>query len=232
MGRPLCSQDFLPRDSLPCDTNSWDRGELAPSEPVFVTAATSVKTDSFGRLCQMGLLLGRILEHRDDKQGLSGIDRFENALQLNRTLRSLLSIAEKDFESSSSDYGSSVCLGFTAMVALHELYACTGTNRGTNTVQETEMQIISIKELKLLTAEIRSHLVQWVDKGLDLWDLGPLVCSCIYQAAATSAWYATESGDSWMQESHGFFLNALEQIKPRWAVAGEDSLCPSFGQLD
>ncbi|KAJ5613400.1 hypothetical protein N7510_006594 [Penicillium lagena] len=222
MGRSLCSQDFLPHDSLPCDTEAWDRGELAPSEPIFVTAATSVKTDSFGRLCQMGLLLGRILEHRDDQHTLNGVDRFENALQLNRTLRSLLSKVKKEFASGSSDYGLSVCLGFTAMVALHELYACTGTNRGTNTVQETEMQTISIKELKSLTAEIRSHLVQWLDKRLNLCDIGPLACNCIYQAAATSAWYARESGDSWMQESHGIFVNALEQIQPRWAVAGEE----------
>lgn len=198
----------------------WDRGELAPNEPVFVTSSTIVNANPFGRLCQVALLLGRVIDHRNDALSLTVSERFQNAMQLNRTIDALLSLLSQEFRRDPLNLCIPLALGFTTKIILHEIYACTGTNHGEGSVEETEMLVLSIEELKKFPTEVVQFLTQLELEGIQLSDTGPFICDCLYQAAATLAWFVRESGDTRLEELRIQTTNALGTLSTRWAVAG------------
>ncbi|KAI9810599.1 MAG: hypothetical protein M1827_006161 [Pycnora praestabilis] len=88
IGRPLATEDPSRDDYLPVDENKWDEGDMAVNEFLVVSSATSLKASSFARTCQATNLLGRIIRHINDRT-LDLPFRFEEALQLNRTVQAL-----------------------------------------------------------------------------------------------------------------------------------------------
>ncbi|KAH8812750.1 hypothetical protein F5884DRAFT_786302 [Xylogone sp. PMI_703] len=218
-GHPLCSGDFSHRDLLPCDTQAWDRGELAPNEPVFVASSTIVNANSFGRLCQIALLLGRVIEHRNEIAELRAVERFQNAMQLHRTIDALLLLLSQEFRADPRSLCIPIALGFTTKIILHEIYSCTGTNHGESTVEETQMLVVSIEELKKFPTEVVKFLNHLEENGIQICDTGPFICDCLYQAAATLAWFVRESGDSHLEAMMNQTVEALEVLSTRWNIA-------------
>lgn len=220
-GHPLSSGDFLKGAVLPCDDEPFDRGEIAASQPIFVTSPTSVKAGAYARTCQASHLLGRVIGNRDDRD-IESTFRFTSAMQIHATLDALSNVLAEEFKISPGRISTAFALLFTARLSLYDPYACTGTNHGDNTVEETQMQEIAISGLKETAQDIvqfsqylGSHL------GFDISSASPLICDCLYQAAANFAWLRLENGDPQADIAFRVLVDFLNLLNTRWRVAGE-----------
>jgi hypothetical protein len=220
--RPLSAGEFSEDEILPCDTDSWDRGEPAPSLPLFVQSATKLATDHFARTCQVAHLLGRIIDHRDDHT-FTGSLQFTTAMQLLRTLNSLLELLKEELESDHAGVLSvAYAMAFSAKTVLLNMYACTETNRRLNCAEETELQALALGQFHAMVDEIiRFGERLQLSQPASLATLSPLVCDCLYQGAATAAWYLNENGSEQMARSLDILTGFLRTIEKRWRVAGE-----------
>lgn len=151
--RPLSSGEFGANELLPCDTNCWDNGKLAPSQPLFITSATQLKVDPFARTCQVAHLLGRVIGHRDDRI-FNDSFRFTTAIQLHKTLNSLIKLLQKEFTLDSIAFRTPLSLAFSAKMLFLDMYACSATNRGVNCAEEIELQGSAIEDLPRVVTEI------------------------------------------------------------------------------
>ncbi|KAL7914670.1 hypothetical protein GGI35DRAFT_434964 [Trichoderma velutinum] len=220
-GRPLSSGEFADDEMLPCDTKSWDQGEPAPSQPLFVHGVTTLSGDPFSRTCQVAHLLGRIIDHRDDTR-LVGPPRFTTAKQLHKTLDSLLHLLESELSVNGVVFSLACALAYSAKVALLNMYACTETNQRMNCVEETEMQVLAMGAFPRMPAEIiRFGEKLQLTEQIHIDTLSPLICDCLYQAAVTSLWYFNESGSEEMSRHLETLESDLRSIQTRWNIAGE-----------
>ncbi|KAL1854557.1 hypothetical protein Plec18170_004647 [Paecilomyces lecythidis] len=222
-GHPLLSGEFHRRAVLPCDDDSFDRAEITPSQPIFVSSSTSVKAGAYARICQAAHLLGQVISHRDDRD-VESTFRFTSAMQIHATSDALSKVLADEFKHSPGKLSTALALLYTARLSLYDPYACTGTNHGDNTVEETQMQEIAINGLKEnaqdivhLSQSLRSHL------GFDISSVSPLICDCVYQAAANFAWLRRENGDPQADIAFRILVDFLELVNTRWKVAGEYS---------
>lgn len=222
--RPLASGDFAEDEILPCDTSSWDRGEPSASIPLFLTSATTLKTDAFARTCQVAHLIGHTFRHRDDK-ALTGPYRFTSAKQLLATLDSLLGLLESEAESDPVAFGSPYAMALGCKMIFLDIYVCTETNGRINSAEETELQAVALGTYRDLMHEAERLAMRLLAIGntesLDLWSQGPFAGHCFYQGALTAAWYLNESGAEEMKRVLRTFLLALDQMNERWRVAGK-----------
>jgi hypothetical protein len=226
--RPLSSGEFADDEMLPCDTKSWDQGEPAPSQPLFVNGAVTLPGDTFSRTCQVAHLLGRIIDHRDDRR-LVGPIRFTTARQLLKTLNSLLHLLESEVRVNGVASSLAYAMAFSAKVTLLNMYTCTETNQRMNCVEETEMQVLAISEFRGMAAEIVcfSKMLQLTEQT-HLDNLSPLVCVCLYQGAVTALWYFKESGSDQMAILLENLETDLRYMQTRWNIAGGDLLKLEF----
>ncbi|KAL7917891.1 hypothetical protein ACQKWADRAFT_331500 [Trichoderma austrokoningii] len=220
-GRPLSAGEFADNDMLPCDTKSWDQGEPAPSQPLFIHGVTTLSGDPFSRACQVAHLLGRIIDHRDDSR-LAGPPRFITAAQLLRTLNSLLHLLETELGLNSVAFSLAYAIAFSAKVALLTKYSCTETNQRVNCVEETDMQVLAIGEFRKMPAEIvRFGDMLQLTESINSDHLSPLICDCLYQGAVTALWYFKESGSEEMAGYQEALETYLRSMQTRWNIAKE-----------
>jgi hypothetical protein len=220
-GHPLATDDPARNDTLPADDTSWDEGELTTSEPLYVSSPTNVKASAFARTCQAAHLLGRLLRLLNERSS-DGPLRFVEGIQLHRTFQALANLLPGDVQSMPLQFGSSLAICFSGLMHLYDPFACTEHNQGDHTVEETEMQTISIAGLKSISADVLqfSQLLQ-ISMMADPSATSPLVGDCIYMAAATYAWLVHETGSREMAEAYHALRKALETLNARWAVGGQ-----------
>lgn len=220
-GHPLATDDSARNDVLPADDTLWDEGEITTSEPLYVSSPTNVRAGAFTRTCQASHLLGRLIRLLNDRL-LDSPLRFTEAIQLQKTLQALANLLPNDVHQSPMSYGTSLAICYSALLHLCDPFACTESNRGEHTVEETEMQAISIIALKSVSADVLefSHLLQMAMTS-NLAAISPLVGDCIYSAAATYAWLVHESGSREMADAYHTLRNVLEKMASRWAVGWE-----------
>lgn len=119
-------------------------------------------------------------------------------------------------------YGTSLALCYGGMLHLYDPFACTETNHGTCTVEETEMQAISIVGMKQAAVDVLqfSQLLH-VEMTDNPSAISPLIGDCIYCAAATYAWLVHETGSRESADAYHSLRRVLETLNTRWAVAGQ-----------
>jgi hypothetical protein len=221
-GHPLASEEPLRTDVLPCEDSQWDQGEMTPSEPIFVSSATSIRAGPFGRSCQAAHLLGRVIRHRNDGYSEeSPTFRFAEAAQLHRTVVALASLLPTEFESSPDGLITPLAICYSTQLDLYDPYSCTESNRGEHTVEETEMQGIAIAGLKQIAEDVY-RFAQHLKRAMtyNLAAVSPLVSDCLYQAAANYAWLVRESGSPEMVASLNSISDALKMLDRRWKIGG------------
>jgi len=220
-GHPLATDDPVRTDVLPADDALWDEGEMTPSEPLYVSSPTNVRAGPFARTCQATHLLGRLVRLLND-QLLDAPLRFTEALQLHRTLRAFANLLPDEVRQSPARFGTPLALCYGALIHLCDPFACTESNRGEHTVEETEMQTTAIAGLKSTAADVLqfSHLVR-MTMATNPSATSPFIGDCLYQAAATYAWLVHESGARDMVESYHILKDVLATMNCRWAVAGQ-----------
>ena len=199
----------------------WDEGEMATSEPLYVSTPTNVRAGPFARTCQATHLLGRLIRLLNDRL-LDAPLRFTEAIQLHRTLQALANLLPGDVQRSTEQYGTPLAICYSGLLHLCDPFACTESNRGDHTVEETEMQTIAIAGMKSVAADILqfSRLFR-LSMIKNPTAISPLVGDCIYSAAATYAWLVHESGSKENADAYHELKRILEAMASRWGVASQ-----------
>ncbi|OAL29405.1 hypothetical protein AYO22_02299 [Fonsecaea multimorphosa] len=222
-GHPLATDDPVLNDTLPADDELWDEGQITTSEPLYVSSPTNVKAGAFTRTCQATHLLGRLVRLLNDRL-LDAPMRFSEAIQLHRTLQALANLLPNDVHHSPERYGTPLALCYSSLMHLCDPFACTESNRGYRTVEETEMQTIAIAGLKSVAGDVLRFSQLWhVDMTSNPAGVSPLIGDCLYFAATIYAWLAHETGLREMGEAYHILRKVLETMASRWA-AGQQYL--------
>lgn len=221
-GKPFASSDPSLNTHLPTDDSAWDRGQMLVAAPLSLSASQTIRVSPFARTCQAAHLLGKVLHHIDDKQ-LPVAYRFEEALQLNRTMRALADVLPDELpncengtppnEDTDPTIRPSLCVSmamcYSGLLTLYDGYSC--TDRAVSVDQDIgEEQLRMQKESIDGLSEISGRAVNLTrkirrimeEKGVGM--LSPMVVDCVYQAAANckenplnSSYCFTTHTDSW-----------------------------------
>ncbi|KAH8896427.1 hypothetical protein GQ53DRAFT_15519 [Thozetella sp. PMI_491] len=169
---------------------------------------SELEVASYAHLCQASHLLGRVIEHTNPDRDTdeSNINfTFTEALQLHRTMVSLLSVVNGKYTAADGDLRMKICSAkgilYTALMSLyyfHSSFEGDGVDLGGESkVSRAEIQKISLDGLATLAAEIRQFAQELLELPRDRlpW-LSPLVIDSVYQGAVYYAWITRESGDA------------------------------------
>lgn len=222
-GAAIVTDDPPPQTVLPADDSSWDQGDMTTSEPLYVSTTTSVRAGAFARTCQATHLMGRMIRNLNDHYSDPSL-RFTQAITLYRTVNALSNVLPQETFHDPHRYATAMALCYGTLLHLCDPFSCTEANRGNHTVEETEMQAIAIpgmREVAGKVLEFSRYIREMVDEGESAAAVSPLVCDCLYSAAATFQWLSYESGSEEAVEGYRALRGVLEGLRGRWAVAGE-----------
>ena len=218
--RPLATDDPARSDVLPADDDLWDRGELAASEPLYISSPTTVRVGPYARTCQATHLLGRLIRHLNDRN-VEPVFRFSEAIQLYRTMAAFTSLLPEEVGTSPERFSTALALTYGGILHLCDPYVCTETNHGDRTTEETEMQAIAFPGLRKTSEDIlRLSNFLRISWECNIAAASPLVADCLYVAAATFAWLVYEDGSPELRVSYSTLFEALKLLDTRWKVAG------------
>lgn len=188
-GKPFATSDPSLDIHLPTDDQSWDRGHMLVAAPLALSASPTIRAAPFARTCQAGHLLGKVVRHLCDKN-LPPDYRFEEALQLHRTARSLAGLlpseAEEDDPALKPTLCSSMGICYSALLELYDSYSCTERAVPNGPETQLEMQKVSIEGISEISGTVL-HLAQRIRKFIEragLRQVSPFVIDALYQAAA------------------------------------------------
>ena len=187
--KPFATSDPSLDAHLPTDDSLWDRGQMSVAAPLALSATPSVKAAPFARTCQASHLLGKVVRHINDK-ALPKDYRFQEALQLSRTLRALAGALPSEADNNDIENGPQLCTGmaicYSALLTLYDAYSCSERIVQDATEEQLQMQNESIEGLSEITGRAL-HLARRVRSFVERSGYGrlsPLVIDSFYQAAA------------------------------------------------
>lgn len=192
-----------------------------------------MKICPFGRTCQASHLLSRVLRHTSDRD--SDIDfRCREALQLRRTVQALAATIANESEEllehmndATADLPlfTATALCHSALLHLYDTYCCTENTEANQMGCENllEMQRLAISGLKEMpnTVFLFSKRLQAVTELGGMLRMSPLVCDCLYQAAATYLWYTLETGGQDYLPMANTIKDVLGILGTRWNSASK-----------
>ena len=216
---PLATGDPAMNDLLPADDELWDEGQPTTSEPLYVSSASKVGAGAFARCCQATHLVGRLIRLLNDRPTDAAL-RFPEAIQLHRTIQALTNLLPDDVQRAPQKFGTALALCHGALLHLYDPFCCTEENRGEHTVEEMEMQTISLNGLKAVASDVL-HFSRTMRASMEQNPaaISPLMADCLYTAAATFAWMVYETGTRDDAEAYHFLRKVLEIMSARWSVA-------------
>ena len=223
---PFASEDPSLETCLPTDDESWDKGEMTANELLLVSSSPSIRAAPFARTCQAAHLLGKVLHHINDTDMELNF-RFEQANQLNRTVRALANLLPDEAFEEDTTNRPTLCIAlaicYTALLVLYDAYSCTEASIPKKTVAAIEIQESAISGLREISSEVlrfSRRLRSFLDVN-SLAKMSPLIADCLYQAAANYVWYVRESGDQDCLAKLQEVKSILVMIEPQWKVAGK-----------
>ncbi|KAI6807940.1 hypothetical protein KC332_g13203 [Hortaea werneckii] len=226
-GKPFASAEPSPDMHLPTDDAAWDRGQMLAAAPLSLSASQTIRASSFARACQSVHLAGKVCRHIDDKT--TPLDyRFEEALQLHRTLKALAALLPTEAEGEDPTAGPTLCsslaICYSALLTLYDAYGCSERLVPDAPESQLVMQKESIQGIAevcesvlLLSRKIR----QRIELGESLGRLSPLTIECIYEAGASYAWYLRETSEPHYAEKLAEVKELLRLCERKWRVAGD-----------
>lgn len=197
------------------------------NQPLAVSVGTNVRAPPFSRTCQAAHLLSRVLRHMDDQAEMDPEFRLREALQLDRTLRTLALVLRDE-----SDGLAALALCHSARLNLYDMYSCIDTTNvtGAGSSARLEMQKAAIGGLEDVSTEV-FKLAKTIRQVIELEGLAkvsPLVVECLYQAAANYAWYIRETSKSKYHEMLIEVKGILHLIGYKWGAASKCLTSPSL----
>ncbi|KAK6439436.1 hypothetical protein LTR95_004361 [Oleoguttula sp. CCFEE 5521] len=227
-GKPFATGEPDVNTHVPGNDAGWDKGRMFVAAPLALSASLTTVASPFARTCQASHLLGKVLRHLGDK-GMSLEHRFDEALQLSRTLNSLEhalrseAIKEDMTQYEQPPLCTALSITYSAMLTLFDAYSC--TDRAVPNAPETQLQMqqesiegmFRVSDLAMqLARNLRDHL-----NSTDVSVCSPLAVDSLYQTAATYAWYMRESSDANTAHLLAELKEILRLVNRRWRVAGE-----------
>lgn len=209
------------REVLPSDDYQFEIAEMVSSEPLYMTSPTTVPAGPFTRACQAANLMGKVVDVLNDLR--RGVDtRFISAIHILHTLTAFSKVVREDFDVSPERYATPMALAYSALIALCDPFCCTDSNRGANTLEETELQTLCIKGIKTISDDILSF-VKAIRPSMiaNTRAMSPLLGYCLYMGAVTYSWRAFERERDKALDSYQIMRDALVRLGGRWAVGGE-----------
>ncbi|KAK5121058.1 hypothetical protein LTR85_005542 [Meristemomyces frigidus] len=225
-GKPFASADPSLDTHLPTDDSYWDRGQMLVAAPLALSASPTTHAAPFARTCQASHLLGKVIRHLNDKN-LPLDYKFDEALQLNRTIRALAGLLPKEAEEDDPTVRPTLCTSmaicYTALLILYDHYSCTDRSLPNGPETQLVLQkecIDGLAEISATAMNLARRLRSFIDRA-GLGKLSPFTIDCIYQAAANYAWYVRESSDPACGERLAELKELLSLCDRRWRVAGQ-----------
>lgn len=223
---PFSVQDPSQVDYLPSAETGWEEGGMSVNEPLFLASPLSEPTGHYARLCQASHLIGKILQHVNNRI-LDDASRFQEVIQLNRSLQALSVVVsdELDQESTMSLY-SAMALCYSGMIILNKPYSGTESiGNLTGLVIPNEFQTHALATLRLaaretsgFAASLQVHLSGLIDQ------IPPLLAHCLYQAINTYGWFSREMpANPEISKVIEFMKETLRKLDRRWKIAGKKS---------
>nr|POE69106.1 putative transcriptional regulatory protein [Quercus suber] len=222
--KPLASADPSLDAHLPTEDQPWDKGQMIVAAPLVLSASLTTEAAPFARTCQAAHLLGKVVRHRNDKS--IPLDyRFDEALQLNRTVRALASVLTDevvhDEASAHPALSTSLAICYSALLELFEGYCC--TERTPLNASETQLVmqresiggIFEISDTIMVFARRTKTFIETAGLGR----ISPFVIDALYQAAANFAWTFNESSDARSAQCFVELKELLSVLNKRWRVA-------------
>ncbi|MCJ1468512.1 hypothetical protein MMC07_007141 [Pseudocyphellaria aurata] len=221
---PMSVQDPSQVDYLPSADAGWDQGGMGANEPLFLSSALNEPTGRYARLCQAGHLVGKIVQHVNN-QFLNDEARFQEVIQLNRTLQAVSVVISNELDQESNMVlHSAMALCYSGMMILNKPYSGTeSTGIFTGLVIPTEFQKHALNTLRLaaretsgFAASLHAHISDLVEQ------VSPLLAHCFYQAINTYGWFSREMPtNSEIPKAIEFLKETLRKLDRRWKIAGE-----------
>lgn len=157
--------------------------------PLALSASTTSRAGPFARTCQAGHLLGRVIEHVNDRR-MPAEFRYDEAMTLDRSLRALSSLLPDEAETDERGPSPTLCVGlsicYSAMLTLYDAYSCPDSIPEGAPEAHLVVQKFSIEGLAVVSDKVLS-LAQSARSYIDIWEpdkLSPFTLDCFYQAAA------------------------------------------------
>ncbi|KAH9818145.1 Fungal specific transcription factor domain [Teratosphaeria destructans] len=237
-GKPFATSDPSLDAHLPTEDAAWDRGQMLVAAPLALSASTTNQAAPFARTCQASHLLGKVIRHRNDTN--MAVDyKFEEALQLNRTLRALAAVlpgeSEEDDPTQRPTLCTSMAITYSALLELYEAYSCTERAVPNGPETQLQMQQEAIAGISDITTQVL-YLARRVRNFISRAGIGrfsPFTLDALYQGAANFAWYVRESSDPACGERLLEIKEVLLLCEKRWKVAGQYICFPlrTFNQI-
>ncbi|KAK4541915.1 hypothetical protein LTR36_007279 [Oleoguttula mirabilis] len=225
-GKPFASADPSLDVHLPTDDSYWDRGQMLVAAPLALSASPTTRAAPFARTCQSSHLLGKVIRHLNDTN-LPLDYKFEEALQLNRTIRALAGLLPKEAEEDDPTLRPTLCTSmaicYSALLILHDHYSCTERSVPNGPEAQLVLQkecIDGLAEISATAMNLARRIRGFIDRA-GLGRVSPFTIDCIYQAAANYAWYVRESSDPACGERLAELKEVLSLCDRRWRVAGQ-----------
>ncbi|KAF2765205.1 hypothetical protein EJ03DRAFT_300603 [Teratosphaeria nubilosa] len=224
--KPFATSDPSLDTHLPTEDAAWDRGQILVAAPLALSASTTIHAAPFARTCQACHLLGKVIRHKNDTN-LPVDYKFEEALQLNRTLRALACIlpseSEEDDPTQRPTLCTSMAMTYSALLELYEAYPYTehAVPNGPETQLQMQQEAIAgISDITTQVLYLARRLRDFISRA-GIGRLSPFTLDALYQGAANFACYARESSDPTCGERLLEMKEVLLLCEKRWKVAGE-----------
>jgi len=180
----------------------------------------------FPRLCQVSMMLGRVLNHHHGEHIPSETAQFGQATQLYLDVSAL--IRKLTGEAANSHdllaIATPLALSFNCLFALCEPYSCPSNSNPSRTPEAAEMVVQAVDGLKSVAASVVSFAEQVnavTPLPQDLDRVSPVIMDALYSAAAQCAWVVRESGDENSQMALDSLRHCLRRLGTRWRNAAE-----------
>jgi len=180
----------------------------------------------FTRLCQVYVMLGKILSHHYNEKLPSKTLRFGMASQL-YVDGSILARRLTEEAGNSADYldlAAPLALSFSALSTLCDPYSCPTNGAAITDPEQAAMQVQALEGLKTVSTsvvEFANQIMAATPLPQDLDRISPLIMDALYSAAANYAWLVRESGDEDSQMALESLRHCLRRLGSRWRNAAE-----------
>lgn len=203
---------------------------MAASRPQTVSTPHDEPTAPFPRLCQISVLLGRVLKHQHNSTFPDEKDRFAEAESLYVEISALIRRTSEE-AALAKDYlsvAAPLAFIFSTLCTLCERYSCpvgaAGTCARPTSPDEAAMQAQAMEGLKSAAAnivEFAEHIHAATPQPQDLDRVSPIIMDALYSAASTYAWMVRENGDEGCQMALDSMRHSLRRLGNRWRSAAE-----------
>ncbi|KAF2716079.1 hypothetical protein K431DRAFT_258236 [Polychaeton citri CBS 116435] len=223
--KPMATGEPSLETLLPIDDTFWDRGQMDVAAPLSLSASTTIKAAPFTRTCQAAHLIGKVTRHLNDLT--IPIDyRFQEALQLNRTicaLAELLPPEAQDDDPTKPSRITALALCYSGILTLYDAYSCSERLLEYGPEDQLLMQKESIAGLDSVSEKAYQLALRirrdFQEAGAN--KLSPLAIDSVYQVAANYAWMYRESSNPDYQSRLAELKDILILLNTRWKCAGQ-----------